>query len=414
MVIYRAREGDTVAAIARRHGVLPTLVCEQNGITPETPLVSGQAIVILPATESVQVREGDSLHALAARHKVSPAQLRRQNPALEADGTLYPGTRLTVSAEEREHAPFSVIGLTAAGCEPQALAPTLPYLTYLGVLSARLLPSGEVGLPDDGETVAAARAGGAIPLLVLTAAGEGGVDGERERTAALLARPDGGSALADALMPHLNERGYGGVLLDLPFCREDALNAYCTLIARLRRRLAPRAAVLATCTPGEAAARGGMLGRAASALLLTTYGIGSRFAPPMPETPYDRLADVTLAATGAVRPSKLFAGLSTRALDFPASGGSGRVIPPAELPAVWQAAGGIAYDPEAHVPYLTHRGEEGEHILFFEDAESFAEKLLLCERRGLAGICLFPAEGIPRALLSVLGGLFPIVRAYGS
>ena len=414
MVIYRAREGDTVAAIARRHGVLPTLVCEQNGITPDATLTAGQAIVILPTTESVSVREGDTLHALAARKRISPAQLRRQNPATEEGGALYPGTRLTVSIEEREHSPLSVIGLTAAGCAPRALAPTLPYLTYLGVLSARILPSGEIALPEDAQAVGAARADGVIPLLVVTAAGDDGIEGERTRTEALLAHPNGGDALADMLTPHLCARGYGGVILDLPFCGEEALPAYCTVIARLRRRLTPRAAVLVTCTPGEAGARGGVLGRAASGLLLTTYGIGTRFAAPMPETPYDRLADATLAAAGVVRPSKLFAGLSTRALDFPASGGVGRVMPPEELAAIQRNGGAIAYDPEAHVPYVSHRGEEGERIAFFEDAESFAKKLLLCERRGIAGVCLFPAEGIPRPLLSVLGGLFPIVRAYGS
>lgn len=413
MVIYRAREGDTVAAIARRHGVLPTLVCEQNGLTPEAPLKKGQAIVILPPCESVQVKEGDSLHSLAARRRISPAQLKRQNPAIGGGEVLYPGTRLVTSIEEREHAPLSVLGLSAAGCDPEALAPTLPYLTYLGIMAAHLLPSGEVSLPDDAATVTAAREGGAIPLLVITASGEGGAEGERERTEALLSRPDGGGALAERLMPHLSERGYGGVLLDLPFCNEEHLPAYCTLIARLRRKLSHRIAVLSTCTPSGAAARGGTLGRAAGGLLLTTYGIGTRFSSPMPETPYDRLREAVDEASAAVRPQKLFAGISTRALDFPASGGVGRALTYSEL---CEAADGaeICYDPEAHVPYLAYRGEGGERIAFFEDAESFAEKLLLCERRGLSGICLFPAEGIPRPLLSVLGGLYPIVRSYGS
>ena len=413
MVIYRARVGDTVASISREHGVLPTLLCEQNGILPEAALVPGQALVIFPPTETMQVREGDSLHSLAARKHISPAQLLRQNPSLGDEGRLYPGTRLITSLEERGHSPLSVLGIVNAGCDTTALAPVLPYLTYLGVASARLLPSGRLCLPHDEGTVAAARAGGAVPLLILSAEGEGGIEGERARTRELLTRPDGGGDLAEELLPHLTTRGYGGLLLDLPLPDAAMMPAYTALLARLRRRLTHRTAVLACLPPADSYAQYGALGRAAAGVLLTTYGIGTRYGSPMPEAPYDRLVESIDAAAASVRPSKLFAGLSTRMLDFPAVGGGGRLLTPTEFDE--RASNGrLAYDPVARVPYLSYRENGGDRIAFYEDAESFSEKLLLCERRGLGGICLFPAEGVPQQLLSVLGGLFPIVRAHGT
>ncbi len=406
MVIYRVKEGDTLSAIARGHGVLPTELAEANGLSPSGELAVGRALLIRTPQEVHHVKEGDTLWQIARRHGTTVARLRQLNPGLGGGSDIYPGMTLGVSSGSPPLGSLSVLGYAHAETPKAELTPILPYLSYLAVLSCRLCEGGTLLLPEDAEIVAAAREGGAVPLLVLSAAGEDGIEGERQRTRDLLSG-DRWQAVANALLPILRTRGYGGILLDLPLL-SDLREAYTAFTVRLRHRLGHTAAVLATVPPeeGELSA----LGRAAGALLLETHAFASRFSSPAPAAPYDKVAEAAARATREVRPQKLFLGLSTRGEDFPVGGGHGRVLSPDAIAERTGSGGRLGYDPIGRVPYLSYREEGGDRILFFEDAESICEKLRLADRLGLGGVALYPAVGADRSVLLLLAELFCIIK----
>lgn len=405
MLIYRVKEGDTLTAVARTHGVLPTELAEANGLAPDAPITPGRALLIRTPREWHHVKEGDTLWQIAKRHRTTVARLHQLNPSLEGKNDIYPGMTLTVSSGTPPLGALSVLGFAHAETPPEELSYILPYLSYLAVLSCRLGEGGAILPPEDRGIIAAARGGGVIPLLVLSAEGEDGREGEERRTRALLS-DERWQAIADALLPLLRTRGYGGILLDLPELPE-LREVYTAFAVRLRHRLGHTAAVLA-CLPAEGDPQG--LGRAANALLLETHAFGSRFSSPAPSAPYDKVKETVMRAARAVRPQKLLMGLSTRGEDFPVGGGYGRVLPPAEIAARIEAGGRLGYDPVGRVPYLSYREGDSDRILFFEDLESVSEKLALLDREELGGVALYPAVGVDRSLLLLLAEMFSIVR----
>ena len=413
MVIYRAKDGDTLTQVARRHGILPARLCELNGITGELPPIVGQAFVIDNPCKSYYVKEGDTLRAIAARHRIPLASLKRKNPALLGGEEIYTGMTLTLADAECPRGAISVLGYAAADTAPSDLVPILPYLTYLALVGATVDEGGKLLPADDAQAVGTARKAGVAPLLSLTP--RAGVSDEALFCHVLT---DGGrDALVDAIHTHIRERGYGGVLLDMPFACPTAHAAYTAFIARLRRRLGHGMAVFATLSPLAMPAEAGVLtalGRAACGLVLSAYDFATRYGTPAPEAPYDRVKEALAAIRGQVRPQKLLLGLSARAEDFPVGGGTGRVCTAAEVDAIARKTGAvIAYDPIGRVPYLSYRDEGGERILFFEDAESFYEKLALVAEGGIGGVALFPTVGMAQPLLSVLSLLYSTVRPYG-
>ncbi len=46
MVVYSARQGDTMLKIARSYGVLPEVIAEANGLGEDTVLEKGQKLLI--------------------------------------------------------------------------------------------------------------------------------------------------------------------------------------------------------------------------------------------------------------------------------------------------------------------------------------------------------------------------------
>ena len=73
----------------------------------------------------------------------------------------------------------------------------------------------------------------------------------------------------------------------------------------------------------------------------------------------------------------------------------------------------IAFDPLAQVPYAAFSENGQEKILYYEDAESLLEKLILAARHRIAGIGLYPLTSCDPAMLSILSAVFRIVKAYG-
>lgn len=413
MVIYRAKDGDTVASIARKHSILPNRLCELNGIAAEHPLIPGQALVIDSPCKSYYVKAGDTLRGIAAHHRIPLSTLKRQNPALAGGEEIYPGMTLTLRNAETPRGAIAVLGYTAADTEPGALSRLLPYLTYLAVVGTVVDENGRLLSTDDATTVAEARKAGVAPLL--TVAPQMGVFEDRLLHSVL--SDEGRDALADAITDHVRSRGYGGVLLEMPFACHTMHEPYNALVARLRRRLGHGMAVLSTLSPLAMPTERttlATLGRAANGLVLSAYDFATRYGTPAPEAPYDRVKETLSAIDGWVRPQKLILGLSARAEDFPVGGGDGRVYATPDIePLAREHGGRISYDPIGRVPYLSYHTDGGDRIVFFEDAESFYEKLSLVAEGGFGGVALFPAVGMAQPLLSVLSLMYSVVKPYG-
>ena len=413
MVIYRAVDGDTIASIARKNGILPGRLCELNATEADLPPVPGQAFVIDNPTKSYYVKEGDTLRSIAAHHRISPSVLKQRNPALMGGEEIYPGMTLTIEEAECPRGAIAVLGYAAADTEPSALAPLLPYLTYLAIMGATVDESGRLFTVEDGVAVTEARRAGIMPLLAVTPQ----VGVSEDRLLRTVLTDEGRDALADAILGHVRLRGYGGVLLEMPFACPKTHEPYNALIARLRRRLGHGTAVLSTVSPLAMPTDARVLatlGRAAGGLVLSAYDFATRYGTPAPEAPYDRVKAALTEIEGRVRPSKLLLGLSTRAEDFPVGGGEGKARATAEIGELARAHGGrIAYDPIGRVPYLSYRDEKGDRIVFFEDAQSFYEKLSLAAEEGIGGVALFPAVGAAQPLLSVLSLMYSIIKPYG-
>ena len=411
MVIYRTKEGDTLTSVARAHGVLPTDLLDLNRLPSDGSLPVGRALLVRSPGRIYHTEAGDTVKRIARSHRTSIPALLRLNPTLCDGDALSPGTSVTVESGDAPLGAISVLGFALEGTPPEEIAPYLPYLSYLAILSCRIGGEGSLALPEDTALVAAARQAGVVPLLTLSAAGDGGAEGERARISSLLLS-GAYERTVDALVPALRKRGYGGVLLDFGRIPGGEEEAYTALLVRLRHRLGHTAAVMASLPP-EKEEDLASLGRAAGSVLLETHAFASHLASPAPAAPYDKVEREARRAATDIRPQKLLLGLSTRALDFSLAGGCGRVLPFSEVERKQEAGGRSGYDPIGHFPYLGYREGEEERILFFEDAESLYKKLLLADALGLGGVALYPTVGTDPVLLSLIATLFRIVKPHG-
>ena len=103
---HTVRDGQTLAAIARRYGVSVSDLLAANGLRRDSMIRPGQELTV-PERGTLYVRSGDTLSGIARDHEVSVQELMRVNRLRSAD-SLREGQRLILPgaelAEERARA----------------------------------------------------------------------------------------------------------------------------------------------------------------------------------------------------------------------------------------------------------------------------------------------------------------------
>jgi LysM repeat protein len=99
---YRVRSGDTVSQIAKRFGLSVNSIAKLNNLGPKSLIRVGQVLKLSgnqsPSTsvESYRVKPGDTLLAIAGRHGLSLAELTAIN-RINSSTLIYPGQVLRVA-----------------------------------------------------------------------------------------------------------------------------------------------------------------------------------------------------------------------------------------------------------------------------------------------------------------------------
>ena len=401
MRIALAQSGETVTALAERIGVSAALLAENNGLTPDTALVEGQALAVLIPAETVTVQPGDTLYGIARARDLSVVQLYRNNPGLGGSPELYPGRELVIRYAPEPTAPLDVNGYAYPFIRPEELRRVLPYMTYLTPFTYGCTAEGELVSPDDRELVSAALFYGVTPWMHLSTLTESGTF-DSARGIALLNDPAAQERLTENVLANMLEKNYQGLDVDFEFLGAAGAVPYAAFIDRLRRRLSPLGfEVLVALAPKVSDGQPGLLyeghdyaalGAAADGVLLMTYEWGYTYGPPLAVAPIPSVRRVLDYAVSRIPPEKIFMGIPTYGYDWPLPYERGVTratsISNGEAVARARAAGvAIRFDETARAPFFNYTDLNGrEHEVWFEDVRSIAAKLELVSEYGFRGV----------------------------
>jgi LysM repeat protein len=99
---YKVKSGDTVTAIAKRFGLAVTSIAKLNKLGPKSLIRVGQVLKLSgtqapdTAVESYRVKPGDTLLAIAGRHGLTLSELTAIN-RISSSTLIYPGQVLRVA-----------------------------------------------------------------------------------------------------------------------------------------------------------------------------------------------------------------------------------------------------------------------------------------------------------------------------
>ena len=399
MFIHIVRQGDTVWQLAQQYGVSANRIISDNGIQNPQRLPVGQALIILIPETVYTVRPGDTLESIAARFSVPEIELLQNNPNLIFSPYLTAGQNIVIHFQESKRRTVSINGYAYPYIRRDVLRRTLPYLTYLTIFGYGFTESGELIPIDDQWMINMAYEYRVAPVMLLSSiTEEGNFSGQR---ASLLFQD---IALQDRVFDQIvlimREKGYLGLDIDFEYVNaEDAGNYQNFLRRAIERMHAEGFFVNVDLAPKISATQEGLLyeshdyaaiGALADTVLLMTYEWGYTFGPPMAVAPLNQVRRVITYGASAIPPDKIMMGIPNYGYDWilPFERGITRATAIGNEYAVEIAQRNnvpIEFDETAYSPTFSYRGNQYEHVVWFEDVRSISGKFDLLEEFSLKG-----------------------------
>lgn len=301
-------------------------------------------------------------------------------------------------------AEYIINGYAYPSISPATLQWWLPRLTWLSSFSYGFTETGELINLEDYNLIEPAKAAGVKTLMVLTPMNESGMFDDAIAIE-VFNNPEAEANLINNIEENIRVKGMDGVDFDFEYLSAEYADNYVELVARTRERLGPQGHLTTVAlAPKTSVDQPGLLyqghdyagmGQAADYCLLMTYEWGYTFGPPMPVSPINNVRSVIEFGITQIPASKILMGMSNYGYDWalPFIRGESRAEKLSNYEAEARSAYygvPIQYDEVAQAPFFTYTSPDGiEHIVWFENEQSWTARLALVEEYGLAGISIW-------------------------
>ncbi|MFC4409064.1 LysM peptidoglycan-binding domain-containing protein [Chungangia koreensis] len=405
MAIHVVSPGDTLWRIASRYEANLNEIVETNGLKNPNQLVVGEALYIpLPNVHIVQA--GETLSKISNLYGTSIQAIAQANQIGDPN-KIRTGMRLTIPRQRPE------IEVNAYTYQPQdeavqSVNEVGELLTYVSPFGYKVNEKGELEpTVEDTETIAAAVAHGALPMMAITnfSATEAGSNVAHIFLSNLQLR----EKIITNIIQIMKEKGYRGLNVDFENVLPEDRENYNAFLQSAVDRLHPLNYFVSTAlAPKTSATQGGLLyeahdyeahGKIVDFVVLMTYEWGYRLGPPQAISPVDKMRQVVEYAVSVMPRNKIFLGFQIYARDWlipHEQGQEAETFSPLEARnRAWQYGASIQYDETAQSPFYRYTDEQGRrHEVWFEDVRSAQAKFNLTKEFNLRGISYW-ALGYP-------------------
>jgi len=394
MEIYIAKAGDTLSTVAKKFNLPPTRLASENGLTPDSVLAAGQALLILFPAKTHTVRAGETLGTVAARYGVTVRSLYRNNPALGGVPRLFAGQTLVIHFAQEPKTPLLTNAYAPPAIPPDLLRFFLPFFTFVSPFTCGVTEAGTLTQQNDTFLLQTARDYGTLPLLQVSNFKAGAFVPTLAHT--VLTDP---TLLIRQILCAVEEKGYAGAAVDFACVLPQDAAAYGSFLARLREKLAKSGRLLFSPV-------------SADYHLLTAYGWGHAYSRPQAIAPLPQVRK-RLSETAE---KNTFLGIPNYGYDWtlPFAEGVSRAValsPEAAVERAVNFGAEIRFDETAKAPYFNYRDPVGRtHEVWFEDPRSTVARLQLVRECGLVGVSVWDITRKATANFMILNSLYRVVE----
>ncbi len=301
-------------------------------------------------------------------------------------------------------ADYIVNGYAYPSISEETLNWWLPRLSWVASFSYGFTEDGELINLEDANLIIPANQVGVRPMMVLTPLDAQGNFNDNIAIR-IFENPNARENLINNIEANMRNKNMGGIDFDFEYLAAEYADDYVRLVADTRQRLRPLGCLTTVAlAPKVSTDQPGLLyqghdyasmGKAADYCLLMTYEWGYTYGPPLPVSPINSVRRVLDYGISQIPAEKILMGMSNYGYDWklPFVQGESKAEKLTNYQALARAeyyGVNVEYDEEAQAPFFTYTVSDGtEHIVWFENEQSWRARLALVSEYGLAGISIW-------------------------
>ena len=365
-----------------------------------------------------QTKEGDTLPDIALRYNTTPEMIADDNQ-LNVNN-IVPGQILIIRSEEKRK--IIVNGYIYPNINIDVLYASLPFLSFLSIFSYHITEEGNLMSLNDNTLIKMALDQEVAPFVSITNMNENGFDTELIHK--VLNDDNIQNNLIENILNLINSKNYYGVNIDFEYIMPNDKEQYNNFIRKISKILHSNNYLLSTSlAPKTYKNQPGTLyeahdyslhGRYADFIILMTYEWGYSYGPPMAVAPLNKIEQVLEYAITEIPSHKILMGIPNYGYDWNLPYIKGTRAKSLSNSVAIQLAmakkAPIEFDDTAMTPYFHYYDENGEHVVWFEDARSIEAKLNLVNKYNLGGVSYWNINNIFNQNYLVLDSMFNITK----
>ncbi len=301
-------------------------------------------------------------------------------------------------------ADYIVNGYAYPSISEETLNWWLPRLSWVASFSYGFTEDGELINLEDANIVIPANQVGVRPMMVLTPLDAQGNFNDNIAIR-IFENSNARENLINNIEANMRNKNMGGIDFDFEYLAAEYADDYVRLVADTSQRLRPLGCLTTVAlAPKVSTDQPGLLyqghdyagmGKAADYCLLMTYEWGYTYGPPLPVSPINSVRRVLDYGISQIPAEKILMGMSNYGYDWklPFVQGESKAEKLTNYQALARAeyyGASVEYDEEAQAPFFTYTAPDGsEHIVWFENEQSWLARLALVSEYGLAGISIW-------------------------
>lgn len=416
MIIHTVMSSDTIYSLSKQYGIPEARIITDNFLNPTQALVPGQTLIISRPSKTCSVRGGDTLDSIAKENNISVLSILQNNPQVHS-GQLMPSQTLNLSYD-RPNTRSLIVAAYTGDAALDKIEKYLPYISALIVQYSTRIDDGNVTvLPHAAPIVSMAKKYRALPLLSLDCTNERG-KWSGDCIARLLDSPVSTEKFIQSAVQAAKDNGFSGI--EVSAAGLDTPSGY--------RFVDMLLALQGVCSENELICTSPLfpidsfdaneenIVDIASLVPLWSY-IWDDDATAAPAAPLNKLQEALNSNIILHNKEKILLGIPTFGVDYAGMGNGYRKQ-------IQSAVNGLLltqkhhitaeYDENTHTPFIryndnTHKSSE-RHIMHYEDARSFSEKLDLLDALGLGGVNIMSLEYDAPVLWQILNQRYSIQK----